>query len=122
MAWDYTVDDRCKPIKCTFKKETNGIMFVYDITNRDTFRYIYYWLREARKNIDRDFFAILIGNKCDLESERKVLYSEGQALGKKLGLPFFETSALVGTNVDNAYSYLIEKNFELLSKFKWTLE
>ncbi|CAG9335825.1 unnamed protein product [Blepharisma stoltei] len=118
MVWEYAATDRCKSIKRTYIKETNGIMFVYDITNRDTFRYIYYWLREAKENIDRDFLAILIGNKCDLESERKVLYSEGQALGEELGLPFFEISALDETNVENAFSFLIEKNFELLSKFK----
>ncbi len=42
---------------------------------------------------------VLVGNKSDLENQRKVTYEQGKALADKNGMLFFETSALTGTNV-----------------------
>ncbi len=48
--------------------------------------------------------AILVGNKCDLnDQERQVSYQEGLALAEKLKIPFMETSALNGTNVESSF-------------------
>lgn len=42
--------------------------------------------------------SVLVGNKCDLESERQVQFSEGQELAKKWGCTFYETSAKTKMN------------------------
>jgi len=43
---------------------------------------------------------ILVGNKCDMESERAVDTAEGERLAKENGLLFMETSAKTGVNVE----------------------
>lgn len=58
-------------------------MLVYSITNRDSFEEIEGWMEEIRKNTDESVIVLLIGNKCDLELERKVTYEEG-AVNKKI--------------------------------------
>ena len=47
---------------------------------------------------------VLIGNKCDLNKERKVSTEEGENLAKNYGMPFYETSALTGVNVQKAFT------------------
>ena len=42
---------------------------------------------------------VLIGNKCDLESERVIPTEEGQQLAASLGIPFLETSAKTNHNI-----------------------
>ncbi len=37
--------------------------------------------------------TVLVGNKCDLASERQVSYELGKQFADSLGCPFFETSA-----------------------------
>ena len=41
---------------------------------------------------------MLVGNKCDLEEERKVTYEEASGMAKEWGCPFLETSAKSGIN------------------------
>uniref|UniRef100_A0A6B2LV01 Small monomeric GTPase n=1 Tax=Arcella intermedia TaxID=1963864 RepID=A0A6B2LV01_9EUKA len=52
---------------------------------------------------------MLVGNKCDLENEREVNKLEGQAVAKDWDCPFYETSALIGTNVQEAFYSLVRE-------------
>lgn len=53
----------------------------------------------ATEGVDR----ILIGNKCDMEDERKISYEDGKALADEFNVKFFETSAKTPTNVEEAF-------------------
>mmetsp|Transcript_39676 Transcript_39676/g.35417 ORF Transcript_39676/g.35417 Transcript_39676/m.35417 type:complete len:105 (+) Transcript_39676:418-732(+) len=46
---------------------------------------------------------ILVGNKCDMESERAVTYEEGERFAKENDLIFLETSAKTAYNVEEAF-------------------
>ena len=46
---------------------------------------------------------VLIGNKADLNEQRKVTFEEGQQMAKNNNMLFFETSAKSGLNVDKAF-------------------
>lgn len=48
---------------------------------------------------------ILVGNKCDLEEERRVSYDDGSSLARLFGCPFTETSAKNQINVENVFNY-----------------
>lgn len=47
--------------------------------------------------------AVLIGNCCDREESRAVSKEDGYQLAEKLKIPFFETSALNGTNITEVF-------------------
>ena len=51
------------------------------------------------QNASPDVAQVLIGNKCDLESEKVIPTEEGQQLAASLGIPFFETSAKTNHNI-----------------------
>ena len=72
-------------------------------------------IKEFNKNnnLEKNFW-FLIGNKSDLQSQRKVQIDEGKEFAKKYGMKFFETSAKNGENVGHAFEKRIK---EILSKY-----
>ncbi len=81
-------------------------MLVYDVTNRETFNAVGMWMSEVEKYAVQGVSKILVGNKIDAEGERKVETAEGQALAKKYGIKFLETSAKNSLNVLDAFKMM----------------
>lgn len=63
-------------------------------------------LRSLEQHAPRDICKILVGNKCDMEEEREVDGQEGRNMAEDSGLAFFETSARLGTGVDECFMHL----------------
>ena len=78
-------------------------MLVYDITDLESFQNLNSWLIEIEKNASKNVYKILVGNKCDMESERKVTKEQGKDFADQYGMKFFETSAKDSTNVSEAF-------------------
>ena len=49
---------------------------------------------------------LLIGNKCDLEEWREVPKEEGEQFAQSLDIPFLETSAKTGYNINKVRGHL----------------
>ena len=85
-----------------------GFLCVYSITMRVTFsatsRFYDHILQVKGKE---DVPLILVGSKCDLESDRDVSKEEGASLAQKWSVPFYETSAKTRTNVDEVFTELV---------------
>jgi len=56
------------------------------VTNHDSFVSVRKWLQEINRYANENVQKILIGNKCDLENERKVSYEEAKGFAEELGL------------------------------------
>ena len=78
-------------------------MLVYDITDLESFQNLNSWLIEIEKNASKSVYKILVGNKCDMENERKVTTEQGKEFADQYGMKFFETSAKNSTNVNEAF-------------------
>lgn len=50
---------------------------------------------------------VLVGNKCDLTEFREVPKADGEALSKRLGCSFMETSAKERINVEQSFHELV---------------
>ena len=109
QIWDTAGQERFKNIQASYYKGGNGILVVYDITNRESFSNLNSWLIEIEKNGNKDVFKLLIGNKNDLESERKITYDEGKEFASINGMEFFETSAKTAYKVQEAFETLTRK-------------
>ncbi len=95
---------------------------VYDLTNRESFDNIKDWYEELKQfTTGEDIPIVIVGNKTDLVEERKVYYQEGARLantlskGEKIKLSYIETSALTGSNVEDAFN-LISYHYVMKSK------
>ena len=88
--------------------QSDCAFLVYQITNRESFENIVNWIEKCKSNASKKILMVLIGNKCDLNGERKVSTEEGENLAKNYGMPFYETSALTGVNVQEAFTQILK--------------
>ena len=111
--YDTAGQEKYRSISFNLVKSADGILLMYDISERLTFDDINHWI-ESIKDIKGDNFPIiLLGNKCDLEEEnRKVTKEEGEKLANDNGFPFLETSCKEGTNIKESVEILISKIIE----------
>ena len=58
----------------SYYRGANGLLLVYDITNRMSFKCLNSWLIDITNKGNKYMYKILIGNKCDLTDKRKVTY------------------------------------------------
>ena len=109
QIWDTAGQERFKNITASYYRGGNGVLVVYDITDRDSFENLNSWLIEIEKNANKNVYKLLIGNKCDLEDKRKVTYQEGKDFATSNGMQFIETSAKTDTKVKDAFEMLTQE-------------
>lgn len=88
----------------------HGHLLVYSVSSRQSFEIIEVIRDKILNSLGTDKTPmLLIGNKCDLTSQRQVLKAEGEALAKKFGYKFFETSVKSNINISKAFETLIDE-------------
>ena len=111
QIWDTAGQERFHSITNNFFHNADGILFVYDITNRKSFLGAKNWIKEA-KEVGNYFQTILIGNKIDLEEYRKVLKVDAEDYCKENNIELFEASAKDNLNLKEAFSKMVELIFK----------
>lgn len=107
QIWDTAGQERFRTITNAYYRGTHGVMIVFDLTDRKSFENVKMWLDDAKREGDENMKFILVGNKSDLESHRVVSEEECRQLANDLKLPYVETSALNGNNVNDAFNELV---------------
>lgn len=102
QIWDTAGQERFKTITQTYYKGAMGIILTYSIAEPETFRNIENWMKQIQQQASENVCKILVGNKCDIP-DRQVEYEEGKKLADKYKIPFFETSAKSGINIEDAF-------------------
>ena len=97
---DTAGQEKFKSISENYLKGTDGVILVFDLTNKETLDLVNYWADCIKKNNRDNIGMILFGNKSDLENDRDVTYEEGKNLADKLGCQYYEGSAMNGDNVE----------------------
>ena len=109
QIWDTAGQERFKNITASYYRGGNGVLVVYDITDRDSFENLNSWLIEIEKNANKNVYKLLIGNKSDLEEKRKVTFQEGKDFATSNGMQFIETSAKTASKVQEAFELLTQE-------------
>ncbi|KAG5280313.1 hypothetical protein AALO_G00087640, partial [Alosa alosa] len=86
-----------------------ALLLLYDVTNKASFSNIQAWLTEIHEYAQKDVVVMLIGNKADSSQERVVKREEGEKLAKEFGVPFMESSARSGLNVELAFTAIAKE-------------
>ena len=97
---DTAGQEKFKSISENYLKGTDGVILVFDLTNKETFDLVTYWHECMKKNNKSSIGKILFGNKNDLEDKREVTYEEGKELANSIGCDYYEGSAMSGENID----------------------
>ncbi|KAF9910821.1 Ras- protein Rap-1b [Linnemannia zychae] len=92
-----------------YMKNGQGFILVFSIIAEATFQELQ-GLRTQIMEVkeSRAVPVVLVGNKCDLEEDRRVSRERGDALSTEWGgAPFYETSARTRINVDEVFYDLV---------------
>ncbi|XP_030570386.1 ras-related protein Rab-26 isoform X1 [Drosophila novamexicana] len=105
QIWDTAGQERFRSVTHAYYRDAHALLLLYDVTNKTTFDNIRAWLGEIREYAQEDVVIVLIGNKADCSSsERQVKREDGERLGREHNVPFMETSAKTGLNVELAFT------------------
>lgn len=116
QIWDTAGQEAFRSITRAYYKNCVCAIVVYDITNRDTFSNVQTWIEDCRDQAPETINMILVGNKCDLSDKRVISPEEGKKLAEKNEIPFFETSAKTGENVESIFFNSANKIVENIGK------
>ncbi|XP_028912750.1 ras-related protein Rab-37 isoform X2 [Ornithorhynchus anatinus] len=84
QIWDTAGQERFRSVTHAYYRDAQALLLLYDITNRASFDNIRAWLTEIYEFAQKDVVIMLLGNK-------------------EFGVPFMETSAKTGMNVELAF-------------------
>ncbi|UYP45856.1 hypothetical protein NEF87_002141 [Candidatus Lokiarchaeum ossiferum] len=100
--YDLAGQQQFKRVRQTYFAGAKAGFIIYDVTRPETFASIEDWYNEA-KRAEPDILLMLVANKIDLLENRQVTQEAGKALAEKLGIAYYETSALNKDIVDEAF-------------------
>lgn len=117
--WDTAGQERFRNITNQYYKGADGIILVFDVTDQKSFEKIKEWMSQIKANTQADQIGlVLLGNKCDIEP-RTISKNDGEELGKELGIEYYETSAMKGDGIAQAFEFLAKN---ILTKKKIDLK
>ena len=110
--WDTAGQERFRSLALNYLNNSHGFIFVYDITNKQSFNNVINWINLAFEKNKNSIVNFLVGNKNDKEEERAVTEEEGKNLAEEKKLLFLETSAKKDNNVQKLFYYILYKFLE----------
>ena len=115
--WDTMGQEKYRSITKTYIKGSNIVIFIYDITRRETFLGLNYWINSVNDELENE--EVIMGvaaNKIDLFDEMEVEKEEGEEYAKTINALFCETSAKINPKSFNDFiqkllgKYLLDNN------------
>ena len=104
QIWDTCGQELYRSLITNFYRNSSLAIIVYNVTDRNTFENVDLWYKELRTHSNPNVKVFLIGNKIDLEDERKVQTEEGEKYAEQYKISkFFETSAKTGIKTKNLF-------------------
>jgi Ras-related protein Rab-6A len=103
LLYDTAGQEKFKSLIPLYTNEANIILLIYDISNIDSFNNIGKWY-DSLNNINKEevIFA-LVGNKSDLDYNRKVKKEEAEKYANDHHYIFQEVSALTGEGIQELF-------------------
>ena len=106
QVWDTAGQERYRSITNAYYRGAEGILIVFDLTNKESFNNIQKWINEVTVYTGKDVIFVCLGNKNDLKS--KIDKNTINDFSKKTNLEIYNVSAKTGEGIDEAFKHLIE--------------
>jgi len=106
QIWDTAGQERFRTITSSYYRGAQGIILVYDCTDSESFTNVKQWMGEIDRYACENVNKLLVGNKCDLTNERAVESATAKEFADSYDIPFIETSAKSGQNVESCFNQM----------------
>jgi len=107
--WDTAGQEKFNSITTAYYRSAKGAIIMYDVTRPITFRNIEKWYNLLQEHVRGDVEVAIVGNKCDLRSDKKVDTKSGENLATELGCHYYESSAKDNLNIENVFMGVVHK-------------
>ena len=115
--WDTAGQERFRTLTHSFYKLAQGVVIVFDVTNELSFNNVKKWIESIYDHADQNVCKVLVGNKIDIEDERRITRKEAVELAKLYNIKYFEASARTKKGVEVFFEEIFEqvykKRFEI---------
>ena len=112
VFWDNSGNERFRAIGLKSMKFAQGIMLIFDLTQKRSFDDLNIWLDLIKDNLNYPLI-ILIGNKADEDKYRwEVTSEEASKFAEKYHFAYFETSAKTRQGINEGLSYLVNAIYD----------
>eukprot|EP00010_Vexillifera_abyssalis_P009014 CAMPEP_0201545884 /NCGR_PEP_ID=MMETSP0173_2-20130828/2303_1 /ASSEMBLY_ACC=CAM_ASM_000268 /TAXON_ID=218659 /ORGANISM="Vexillifera sp., Strain DIVA3 564/2" /LENGTH=215 /DNA_ID=CAMNT_0047954417 /DNA_START=9 /DNA_END=656 /DNA_ORIENTATION=+ len=108
QIWDTAGQESFRSLTNSYYRGSQGVLLVYDVTNRESFTAMSSWMQEIRAQADSNVVVLLVGNKSDQEENRQVPQEEAANFALHNGIGFVEVSAKTGQSVNEAFIEVCE--------------
>ena len=72
IIWDTAGQEIYRSLASFYYRDADGVILVYDISDKASFDELNYWIKEVRKNANNDVLLTIVGNKSDKINEEQV--------------------------------------------------
>lgn len=118
QLWDTAGQEIYRNVNKLFLKNSNIVIFVYDITSKSSYENILkYWYDEIMSILKKeDIVCGIAGNKVDLYENEKVKFEEVKKYAKSIGAYAKETSAKNYESINHLIQFLVKKYISISDK------
>jgi small GTP-binding protein len=104
--WDTAGQERYRSISKAYFRDAVAALLVFDLTYRKSLEALNQWLADLRALCHPNVYILLVGNKSDLQDERRVEDDAARDFALQNHLDYLEVSAKSGHNVREAFIQL----------------
>ena len=101
--WDTAGSEQFRSVTKGYYSNSCCALIVYDITNEKTFQNVKQWMDDCYAFANKNIHLVLVGNKIDLQQDRKINKETAEEFAGQYGMDFYEVSALSGENIENIF-------------------
>ena len=112
QLWDTAGQEKYKSITKNLFLKVMGAIIIYDITSEKSYINCTMWVQMIKEECGSHMKIIIVGNKSDLNDQRKIDEEEVMNYAKEQNTQYIETSCKTGENIRKAVSILCEKIME----------
>ena len=112
QIWDTAGQERFKTITSAYYRGADGIIIVYDITDRNSFAHIKDWLDDVNKYTDDNPLKIIVGNKIDLIKDKQINNNDMKTMTAQTGIEIIECSAKDNIKINDLMEIMTKKLIE----------
>ena len=92
-----------------YLKGIKMVIYIFDITNDDSINHFKQNAEKLFENADKNAFKYVLGNKIDLEEQRKIKEDEAKTLCDKFKYTYKEISCKSGKNINEVFEEIFEQ-------------
>ena len=119
QIWDTSGQEVYRSLVNGFYRNSALAILIYSIDNENSFNNLESWINEIKEKSHPNVKIFLIGNKNDLENNRKINLNEGKKFSEEHGLNmFFEASAKTGFNAHKIFIEAANTLYEETLKYR----